>query len=141
MNKQIFFNAIVSCSLIFGLAILSGCSNQPNLGEHMLDQGSATAALGKQWRTGNDNVQKGEKLIEQGNEKTKNAQENMHEGEKLIEEGNEMIESAKKDVREGEDKISGGKKLVEEGKQQMEESEEIYKKRFPGAYQRIHKNP
>lgn len=120
MTRQINTTAVIACSLILGLVLLPGCSHQPTLGERMMDQGAGTASLGKQWGTGNDNVQKGQKLIEQGNE---------------------MIEDAREELRDGEDKILKGKKLIEQGKQQMEDSERAYKTRFPSTYQRIYQTP
>ncbi len=120
MNKEIFFTAAIMSGLLFGAVILPGCSTQPTLGERMMNQGSGTAGIGEQWSAGNEKVQKGEKLTKQGQE---------------------LSEDARKDLREGEDKIIEGQKLITEGKKQMEESEGLYKKRFPGNYQRIFQAP
>ncbi len=120
MNKHYFWKVSLFCGLMVGFAVLPGCSSQPTLGERMMDQSAGTSELGEQWSKGNENLQKGEKLIKQGNK---------------------MVEDARSNMREGEDKIIAGKKLVNEGTRQMEDSEQVYKNRFPRAYERIHQNP
>lgn len=120
MNKKAICRTVFYCILMLGLTALPGCSNQPTLGERMMQQGSGTAELGKQWSDGNEKIQEGEKFIKQGNE---------------------MIEDARENMREGEDKVIKGKKLVENGKQEVEESELRFKNSFPAIYQKLHKTP
>jgi hypothetical protein len=120
MKNQIFFIAKSGCGLILTSALLSGCSNEPTVGDLMMNQGTGTAELGKLWSAGKDKFVRGQTLTS---------------------EGNEMIEEARKEMREGEDKIIEGKKLMQEGKQQMDDTEKTYKSRFPGSYQKIFLKP
>jgi hypothetical protein len=93
--------------LLAGLiAVLgAGCTSAPpTLGEQMITQSKDTRDLGKQWKSGQDMVARGEKLKS---------------------EGQDMI-------AQGEQKVKEGERLVTEGNAAMQESELIFKERFPG---------
>ena len=93
--------------LLTGLiAVLgAGCaSTPPTVGEQMITQSKDTRDLGKQWKSGQDMVGRGEKLKA---------------------EGQDMI-------AQGEQKVKEGERLLTEGNAAMQESELIFKERFPG---------
>jgi type IV pilus biogenesis protein CpaD/CtpE len=86
-------------------AVLAGCTSAPpTLGEQMITQSKETRDLGKQWKSGQDMVARGEKLKS---------------------EGQDMI-------AQGEQRVKEGERLVTEGNAAMQESELIFKERFPG---------
>lgn len=126
MNKPAIFAPYTLCSLMFGLAILPGCSNlpafdgqkkgPPTIGDKMMEHSDAAEKLSKQWGDGEEKTQEGVKLIEQGNE---------------------AIKEARREIRRGEMKIIEGKKLIEDGKRQMQENENVYEKTLADHLQRI----
>lgn len=86
-------------------ALGAGCSSTPPTpGQQMISQAKDTRELGKQWKSGNTMVTRGEKATA---------------------EGRDMIAQGERKVREGE-------RMIAEGNALKIESERIFQERFPG---------
>ncbi len=99
--KQLVTSTIAMTLLSLVMAITSGCSSEPTLGDKMGNFGKGLTNLGDQWN-------KGQQMIK--------------DGEEMIKDGEEMIE-------DGNNKISKGKQMKAEGEQMKLESEKQFKEK------------
>ena len=96
-------SALIFVGLVIALG--AGCSSSPPTpGQQMISQAKDTRELGKQWKSGNAMVTRGERLQA---------------------EGRDMIAQGERRVQEGE-------RMVAEGHALKIESEQIFQERFPG---------
>lgn len=95
--------ALILVGLVTALG--AGCaSSPPTPGQQMISQAKETRDLGKQWKSGNTMVTRGERTQA---------------------EGRDLITQGEKKVREGE-------RLIAEGNALKIESERLFQERFPG---------
>ena len=96
-----------SALIFIGLATAlgAGCSSSPPTpGQQMISQAQETRELGRQWKSGNTMVTRGERIKAEGRDMITQGERRVQEGERMIAEGNAL-------------KI---------------ESERIFQERFPG---------
>lgn len=86
-------SALIFIGLVAALG--SGCtSTPPTLGQQMISQAKDTRELGKQWKSGNTMVTRGERTKAEGRDMIAQGERKVQEGERMIAEGNALkIES------------------------------------------------
>jgi len=77
------------------IVILFGCASpEPTFGERLQAEGAGLAAIGDQWVEGRKKLERGEALIEEGNDLVEEGQEKLEKGEDLVEEGRRLMEES-----------------------------------------------
>jgi uncharacterized phage infection (PIP) family protein YhgE len=82
------------------MAITSGCSSEPTMGDKMGNFGKGLSDLGNQWNKGQQMIKEGDEMVKDGQGMIDNGNNNISKGKQMREQGEEMMRESERQFKE-----------------------------------------